>query len=546
MMNDSKAAMLVGVALALYVSDVKAVAPATNCQLPSVEEQLAHPISAIVQDGGADSFIIITLADSAPDCTIANGTYRGWHFQFTGPAPVSGMFSPVLYSSHAALPNGALKADWAAVNYLLNHQAGTPREVQRALWMLLGGRLPGAAEEHFPFTPAVEAMVLEAVTLGDRFLPAPGQVSAILLATGQPARWVLIEAVLPSGVERESAITDLLWDDLNGDAAWQPGEPVLPDSEVWLTDGAGRFVASAVTGRDGFFVLPFRAVLPGEFRLHLPTHINFGQPCMAFGELDPNGFTAAFGIGTDGMFFPLANPAALVGDRVWADLDHNGLQDDGEPGVAGVIVQLWQGGILVAQTNTDDFGCYRFAGLSSGKYSIRVTSPAGYAFTKPHAGSTPEGDSDLDPATGRIDCELVAGRDDLSRDAGLLPVCVLSGRAWLDSNRNGRLDAGDRGLAGVTVTLLDSTGKTLRRTTTGADGRYVFDNLLPGACRVTFASTADFERVIVRTPRGITLRSSVVLAGQTATGIASVWRKRATSITRSSPARTGLRPVLTR
>jgi hypothetical protein len=546
MMNGWKTAMLVGAALALFTPNGQAVARATNCQLPSVEEQLAHPISAIVQDGGADSFIIITLADSTPDCTIANGTYRGWQFQFTGPAPVPGTFSPVIYSSHAALPNGAIKVDWAAVNYLLNHQTGTPREVQRALWMLLGGRLPGAAEDYFPLTPAVEAMVLEAVTLGDRFLPAPGQVSAILLATGQPARWVLIEAVLTSGTESESAITDMLWDDLNGDAAWQPGEPVLPDCEVWLTDGAGRFVASAVTRRDGFFVLPFRAVLPGEFRLHLPSHIHFVQPCTAFGALDQNGFTAAFGIGMDGMFFPLAKPTALVGDRVWADLDHNGLQDDGEPGVAGVNVQLWQGGLLVAQTNTDDFGRYRFADLPSGKYSLRVTSPAGYAFTKPHAGSTPEDDSDLDPATGRIDCELVAGREDLSRDVGLRPVCVLSGRAWLDSNRNAQLDARDRGLAGVTVTMQDSTGKTLRRTTTGADGRYSFDNLLPGACRVTFASTANFERVIVRTPRGITLRSSVVLAGQPATGLDSVWRKRATNVTRSTPARTGLRPVLTR
>lgn len=538
--------MLVGAALALFAKNEKAVAQATNCQLPSVEEQLAHPISAIVQDGGADSFLIITLADSALDCTIANGTHRGWQFQFTGPAPVPGTFSPVIYSSHAALPNGALKADWSAVNYLLNHQAGTPREVQRALWMLLGGRLPGAAEEFFPLTPAVEAMVLEAVTLGDRFLPAPGQVSAILLASGQPARWALIEAVLTSGVERESAITDMLWDDLNGDASWQPGEPVISQNEVWLTDGAGRFVASAFTGRDGFFVLPFRAVLPGEFRLHLPSHFNFVQPCTAFGALDHHGFTAAFGIGTDGMFFPLAKPTALVGDRVWADLDHNGLQDDGEPGVAGVIVQLWQNGLLVAQTNTDGFGRYRFAGLPSGKYSLRVTNPAGYAITTPHAGSTAEGDSDLDPVTGRIDCELVAGRDDLSRDVGLRPVCVLSGRAWLDSNRNGQLDAGDRGLAGVTVTLLDSTGKTLRRTTTGADGRYIFHNLLPGVCRVTFTSTASFERMIVRTPRGITLRSSVVLAGQPTTGIDSVWRKRATNITRSSPARTGLRPVLTR
>jgi hypothetical protein len=292
--------------------------------------------------------------------------------------------------------------------------------------------------------------------------------------------------------------------------------------------------------------MPFRAVLPGEFRIHLPAHTNFARPCTAVGALDQNGFTASFGIGADGMIFPIAKPTASVGDRVWADLNHNGLQDAGEAGVAGVTVQVWQNGLLVAQTNTDVSGRYRFAGLAPGKSSIRVLAPTGYSFTNARMGGNPEGDSDLDPVIGRIDCELIGGREDLSRDVGLRPICKLSGRAWLDSNRNGQLDVRDQGFAGVTVTLLDAAGKAIRRTTTDAFGRYTFDRLPPGACRVTFTATADFERIMVPTPRGINLRASAVLSDQPKAGMDSVWRKRATSVTRSSAAVLAPRPGLKR
>ena len=32
-----------------------------------------------------------------------------------------------------------------------------------------------------------------------------------------------------------------------------------------------------------------------------------------------------------------------VGNFVWHDLDHDGRQDAGEPGLAGITVQLWNG-----------------------------------------------------------------------------------------------------------------------------------------------------------------------------------------------------------
>jgi hypothetical protein len=52
----------------------------------------------------------------------------------------------------------------------------------------------------------------------------------------------------------------------------------------------------------------------------------------------------------------------------------------------------------------------------------------------------------------------------------------IRGTAFDDDNRNGTLDNGEHGLAGVTVQLLDSSGTVVSTTRTDANGRYLFNN----------------------------------------------------------------------
>ncbi|HND56375.1 MAG TPA: SdrD B-like domain-containing protein, partial [Pirellulaceae bacterium] len=77
------------------------------------------------------------------------------------------------------------------------------------------------------------------------------------------------------------------------------------------------------------------------------------------------------------------------------------------------------------------------------------------------------------------------------QDAGAPPpprdVDAISGRVWTDSNNDGRIDFGEAGLGGATVQLdgVDETGRTVSRTvTSGVDGGYQFDHLLPGVYSV--------------------------------------------------------------
>jgi hypothetical protein len=121
----------------------------------------------------------------------------------------------------------------------------------------------------------------------------------------------------------------------------------------------------------------------------------------------------------------LYRPGA-IGDFVWEDLNNNGVQDAGEPGMSNVVVNLYDcSNNLLASTTTSANGLYVFTNLPPGGYVVGFTVPAGYVFTLPNAGNDAL-DSDANPATGLTSCyTLVSGETNLTVDAGLFRECKL-------------------------------------------------------------------------------------------------------------------------
>lgn len=64
-----------------------------------------------------------------------------------------------------------------------------------------------------------------------------------------------------------------------------------------------------------------------------------------------------------------------LGDFAWLDLDQDGMQDGGEPGIPGLVIKLYQYGQFSAETTTDEYGRYSFDSLFPGSYSLEVTMP---------------------------------------------------------------------------------------------------------------------------------------------------------------------------
>src|SRR6185436_3075554 len=85
---------------------------------------------------------------------------------------------------------------------------------------------------------------------------------------------------------------------------------------------------------------------------------------------------------------------ARIGDYVWNDVNGNGIQEAGEQGINGLLVELKDGtGTVLQSTTTMTFngqpGYYQFTGLPcEGSYQVWVTRPAAYSrFSPPFQGA---------------------------------------------------------------------------------------------------------------------------------------------------------------
>lgn len=126
-------------------------------------------------------------------------------------------------------------------------------------------------------------------------------------------------------------------------------------------------------------------------------------------------------------------PTAAIGDYVWLDLNANGQQDSGEPGLDNLMVQLLNstGTTVLATTYTGDDpnltgtqqGYYEFKGLTPGSYIVQFYTGGGYdTFTAKDSGADAS-DSDADILTGKtIVYTLASGDFNQTVDAGLKPI----------------------------------------------------------------------------------------------------------------------------
>ncbi|HTJ71390.1 MAG TPA: SdrD B-like domain-containing protein [Actinospica sp.] len=314
-------------------------------------------------------------------------------------------------------------------------------------------------------------------------------------------------------------IGDRVWYDADHDGIQGPAEPGVAGVKVTLKDSGGNTVATTTTDANGLYyfgtsdgvktnttyTLAFdysgATGLPGGVTASELswTKQNAGSDRCIDSDVNTSG-VATVAVGKAGdvnhcVDAGLAGPQDSIGDRVWYDTNRNGIQDAGEPGIGGVKATLENAaGTALATTTTDSTGHYLFDGLPDGTYRVcfdKSTLPAQYAdgsFTRQDAagGNGTDSAADASGCTGLVTLGP-DHRTDLTRDAGITtPPNSIGDRVWLDEHRDGIQDAGDPGVGGVTVTLVDKTGARIETTTTDSAGRYLFDGLPDGTYRVCF------------------------------------------------------------
>jgi len=203
---------------------------------------------------------------------------------------------------------------------------------------------------------------------------------------------------------------------------------------------------------------------------------------------------------------------ASLGDYVWVDENINGIQDDGNTGVNGVYVQLFDDGAdgvpntaddtLISTTITADDtlgnpGWYQFVTLPEDTYYVCFDPPPNYNITAQDVGGNEALDSDVNPNTlCTSPVFLPADTHNPDLDLGLIgPLAGLGNYVWWDLNSDGiQNEPVDYGVNGVTVNLYADNGDgnpnpgtdLLLATEVTADdlfgnpGYYEFGDLIPG------------------------------------------------------------------
>ena len=112
-------------------------------------------------------------------------------------------------------------------------------------------------------------------------------------------------------------------------------------------------------------------------------------PGPEFGDIDADFVLTTVNAGTVGSY--------TITNRVWRDLDGDGVRSADESGVGGVVVELLDpAGDVVATTRTTGSGRFSFDRLPEGRYRLRFPDlPSGLHFTTPSAGADPTADSDV-------------------------------------------------------------------------------------------------------------------------------------------------------
>ncbi|MGB1249470.1 MAG: SdrD B-like domain-containing protein [Candidatus Promineifilaceae bacterium] len=322
------------------------------------------------------------------------------------------------------------------------------------------------------------------------------------------------------------SIGDTIWYDVDnsgGSQATQGAEPGISGVTVNLLDPNGNVIATTVTDQNGNYL--FENLPMGNYVVQIDeSTLPAGFDTTA--TYDPDGAGADNESGT--ITLTAANPTnrdqdfsytkttgntASIGDLIWADLNSDGdaTPDAGEPGLAGVTVNLYNsGGTLVGTTTTDENGYYLFDSLPADTYTVRVDTtslPAGIS-----GASTYDADAPISDAQSVY--TLAAGehnRDqDFSFPPSTTPLGLIGNTVWFDIDGDGNgpgnngTTGGDNeepGLADVCVSLYQDLGVIgtfepetdllLASTRTDENGHYLFDNL------ALDDGDGDFDYVVV-------------------------------------------------
>lgn len=351
---------------------------------------------------------------------------------------------------------------------------------------------------------------------GKRYTPSTGSVKAVTLSAGQN----YVDADF--GFMPPAAIGDTVYWDANGNGQQDWTETGISGVVISLTNSSaatiggvtyapGQYVLNATTSITGFYL--FSGLEPTTYTVKVmlgtgalsSSAVQTGDPdltlsCQNAGSLSYYCDHATTQRLRGGLSFLNADfgyrAAGVVGDFVFRDLNGDGLQDAGEPGLGGVVVTATLGATVLT-TTTDLDGYYYFSNLADGTWTIQFATPTNMIATTSSGAAIVAGSGSV----GTSAAVVIAGGAVASINGNACSSCSLhidagfrlngaysvSGHIFWDSGNDGDKYSppADLPYANITAYLYDGTGQLIGATTTDANGAYTFINLPNGSYTVS-------------------------------------------------------------
>lgn len=344
--------------------------------------------------------------------------------------------------------------------------------------------------------------------------PITGKTSNVTIIAGENN--MTLDAGIFAQQNNTASLGDFVWNDKNNNGIQEPGETGVRGVTVKLYDNNNNLISTTVTDEFGYYI--FNNLTPSDYIVeftNLPVGYYFSPQNQGGNDIkdsDPDQLTGKTSVITllpgdknmtiDAGIYNPNNYLGALGDYVWYDYNKNGIQDNGEIGVPGVTVTLYdENNNILAVTATDETGYYLFNNLNHGNFQVKFSNlPLGYKLTTKNQGVDDSKDSDPNPATGITDVvSLLQGEVNITVDAGIvlsngrIGTATLGDKVWYDTDNDGIQDEDEFGVSGITVTLFDNNNNVIATQVTDALGNYLFTNLPAGSYRVGFSNLPGYS-----------------------------------------------------
>ena len=305
------------------------------------------------------------------------------------------------------------------------------------------------------------------------------------------------------GVIYPGSITGTVYMDNDFSATLSGKEKIVSGFLVSLVDDRGNVVATDKTSVKGKYELT--KIVPGNYSLQVTALKGYAFTKLGDGNVILNrtggeGYSETFflslGEKRTGMDIGMIQPGKVEG-VVFADKNDNGIRDDGENGLPGVIVSLVsEEGEEAFRAEIGEDGKFLFDAVMPGRYCLEYRLPGNAVFARlVSGGNVISGENGV----GRSEFfDFASGAQVQGPACGALTLGRIEGSVYHDGDGDGVKTDAEEYVDGVTITLTPARAELEEiSVTTGDDGKFALEGLRPDTYTLTV--TCPDRNVLSRT-----------------------------------------------